>query len=78
MEMNDFLANFAEQFDETGADEITPHTQFKELEEWDSMIAMAVIGMTDASYNVKLTGDDIRKMKTVEELFLLIQAKIND
>jgi hypothetical protein len=39
------------------------------------MIAMSVIGITDAIYKVKLTGDDIRNAKTVEDLFLIIRSK---
>ena len=75
MEITEFLANFAEQFEETSAEQITPETEFKSLDEWDSMIAMSVIGVTDALYNVKLTGDDIRKAKTIEDLFLIIKSK---
>lgn len=33
MELNDFVAKFAEQFDETDASEFTPETYFHELEE---------------------------------------------
>ena len=75
MEIKEFLVNFAEQFEETCADQIKPETEFKSLDEWDSMIAMSVIGITDAIYNVKLTGDDIRKARTIEDLFLIIQSK---
>lgn len=75
MELKEFLANFAEQFEETSIEQITPETEFKSLDEWDSMIAMSVIGVTDALYNVKLTGDDIRKAKTIEDLFLIIKSK---
>ena len=33
MNINDFIVNFAEQFVDTGAEELSPETKFKELEE---------------------------------------------
>ena len=76
MDIKDFLANFAEQFEETEKSFFTPQVEFKSLNEWDSLIAMAIIGMSDASYNVKLTGDDIRNSKTIEDLFEIINNRI--
>ena len=34
MELNEFVANFAEQFDDTDASEITASCVFHDLEEW--------------------------------------------
>lgn len=69
MELNEFISNFAEQFDETDADTIKADTVFKELEEWSSMTALAVIAMIDAEYDVQVKGADIRDSSTVEDLF---------
>lgn len=75
MEINEFIANFAEQFDETDASVFTPETKFKELEEWSSLIALSVIAMVDEEYDVTLKGDDIRKSNTIEDLFNAVKAK---
>lgn len=75
MEINEFIANFAEQFDETDASVFTPETNFKELEEWSSLIALSVIAMVDEEYDVTLKGDDIRKSNTIEDLFNAVKAK---
>lgn len=37
MELNDFVAKFAEQFDDTDVSDILPDTYFQELEEWSSL-----------------------------------------
>ena len=47
MELKDFIANFADQFDDTDASEILATTEFHELDEWDSLIALAVLNMTE-------------------------------
>lgn len=69
MELNEFISNFAEQFDETDASEIKADTEFKSLGEWSSMTGLAVIAMVDAEYDVQLKGNDIRESTTVEDLF---------
>ena len=76
MELKDFIANFAEQFDDTDASEITAATEFKNLEEWSSLIALSVIAMVDEEYDVTIKGDDIRSSKTIEDLFNAVKAKM--
>ena len=75
MEINEFIANFADQFDETDASVFTPETKFRELEEWSSLIALSVIAMVDEEYDVTLKGDDMRAAQTIEDLFKAVQAK---
>jgi hypothetical protein len=47
MEINDYLKNFADQFEDTDPSEITAKTAFYDLEEWDSLLALAVLNMTE-------------------------------
>lgn len=75
MEIKEFIANFADQFDETEASVFTPETKFKELEEWSSLIALSVIAMVDEEYDVTLKGDDMRAAQTIEDLFNTVKAK---
>ena len=69
MDLNEFISNFADQFDETDVTEIKAGTEFKALDEWSSMTGLAVIAMVDAEYDVQIKGNDIRESKTVEDLF---------
>ena len=75
MELKDFIANFAEQFDDTDAIEIQANTVFRDLDEWSSLIALSVIAMVDEEYEVTLKGDDIRNANTVEDLFNTVKSK---
>lgn len=75
MDINKFIADFADQFDDTDASEITAHTSFHDLEEWDSLIALAVLNMTDKKYGKRITFDDMKGCDTVEDLFNVIQSK---
>jgi len=75
MEIEDFIQLFAEQFDETEESEFKSETEFRQLEEWDSMVALMVIAMVDEEYNVKLSGDDIRNSNTIQDLMDVVASK---
>lgn len=75
MELDEFIVNFANQFDDTDVSEIKSETVFKELDEWSSLIALSVIAMVDEEYDVALRGNDIRNSNTVEDLFEVVKSK---
>lgn len=75
MELQEFLKGFANQFDDTDANEINENTNFKELEEWSSLTSMSVIAFVRTQYGKTITGEEIRKNTTVKELFDFIAAK---
>jgi acyl carrier protein len=73
--LNSFIGHFAAQFENTDLSTINAETVFRELEEWDSLIALSLIAMADEEYQIKLTGDDIRTSTTVADLFEKVKAK---
>lgn len=77
MEINEFIRNFAVQFDETDASEITKVTRFRELDEWSSLNALAVLNMIRKNYDVILKLDEMKTADTVQELYDLVNSKLN-
>lgn len=75
MDINSFIENFADQFDDLDASTLSEATVFKDLEEWSSMMALAVMAMVNEEYDVELKGDDIRKSNTIEDLFNTVKSK---
>ncbi len=75
MELQEFIEKFAEQFDETDASEIQASTDFKELDEWSSLISLSIIAMVDEEYDVALKGKDILDADTVEDLFNTVKSR---
>ncbi len=75
MSIQDFINNFAFQFDETDASEITKNTIFKDLDEWSSLLALSVSAMAEEEYGVSFKGDDIRNASTVEDLYMILKNK---
>ena len=75
MDINNFVTNFANQFEETDSSVFTKDTIFKDLDEWSSLIALSIIAMVDEEYGVALKGDDIRSANTIEDLFEIVKSK---
>lgn len=76
MEINAFIQNFADQFDETPIDSFTPETVFHDLDEYSSIIALSIIAMVDDEYGVTLTGNEMKGAVTIQDLFNTVQAKL--
>ena len=74
MELNDFIENFASQFEETEASVFQANTEFKTLEEWSSLMALSIIAMVDEEYDVAIKGKDIRESETIEDLFNIVKS----
>jgi acyl carrier protein len=75
MDLQEFIQNFASQFDETDLSSFSKDTIFKDLDEWSSLIALSIIAMVDEEYDVRLKGDDIKTADTIEDLYLLVKNK---
>lgn len=74
--LDEFVALFAEQFDDTDASEITATTVFHNLDEWSSLIGLSVIAMVDEEFDIALKGDDVKTSVTVEDLYNKVIAKL--
>lgn len=75
MTLEEFIEKFADEFDNTPAEKFTPSTNYRELEEWGSLVALAIISMIDDEMDVQITGADLRAAKTIEDLYNIVSAK---
>ena len=74
--LDEFVQLFAEQFDETDANEIEASTKFHDLDEGSSLIGLSVIAMVDEEFEVALKGDDVKNASTVEDLYKVVVSKL--
>lgn len=74
--INEFVENFANQFDETNTSVFTAETKFRDIDEWSSLIGLSVIAMVDEEYDVTLNGDDIKNSNTVQDIYNAVVAKM--
>ncbi len=76
MKIQDFISGLQEELEIESNLETT--TYIKDLDEWDSMTAMLLIGYVSNELNVTLTANDLDALTTIESLIQRIgEAKFN-
>lgn len=75
MNIEDFIDKFAGLFDETPRDRFSPEAEYKEFDEWSSLIALSIIAMVDDEYGVALKGDDIKNARTIKDIFDIVTTQ---
>ena len=74
--LDEYVALFAEQFDDTDPSEINANTVFHELDEWSSLIGLSVIAMIDEEFEVAVNANDMVTSVTVEDLYNKVKSKL--
>lgn len=74
MDIKEFIDNFAAEFDETPAESFAPETEYKTLDEWDSLTALSIIAMIGEIYNKEINGANLRSCKTIKDLFNFVSS----
>lgn len=72
MDINNFIEKFAEAID-IEVSEITAETEFRELEEWDSIAYISVIAMLDEEYDIQIEMAQFKKLKTIGAILEYIE-----
>ena len=73
--MEEFIVNFKDLFEDADSIAIQPNTKFRELEDWDSIMGLSVIGMIDDEYSVTFNAEDMKACNTVEDLYTRVLSK---
>jgi len=77
MNIESFIEKLAAEFEEVEPDTLKPDTNFRDLDDWSSMYALIVIALIDTEYNVRIKGEDLSKIETVQELYDLVENRKN-
>lgn len=75
MTLEKFVLTFGEEFDETPIEDFTSSTDFKNLEEWSSLTGLSIIAMVEDNFDIMVTGEDLRSVTTIEQLYNLVINK---
>nr|WP_315146894.1 acyl carrier protein [uncultured Flavobacterium sp.] len=66
MTKQEFISGLQEELDFETV--LTKNTNIKDLDEWDSMSAMVLIGFVSNEFDLILSPDDIKAMTTIDSL----------
>ena len=75
MELQDFIQNIVNLFDDIDTSNFSVLTDFKDNDEWNSLLVLSVIAMVDEEYGIIITSDDIRQAKTIGDLYSIVKFK---
>ncbi len=77
MNIESFIENFADALDIDELGNLNANTNLKEdIENWDSLGALNLIAMLDTEYEVEISGEELESVKTIGELFNLVQERL--
>lgn len=76
MNIEDFIENFASQFEDTDPKEFTPDTIFRDLDEWCSFLALSEMAMIKSEYDVAVTALEMRSAETIQDLFTIVYSHL--
>jgi acyl carrier protein len=76
MNVDDFIKKIESEFEDLEPGKLKPESNFREMFEWSSVNALIMIALVNTEYNVVITADDLRKSKTVSDLFSVITQKL--
>lgn len=67
MNLQDFIEKFADAID-IDATELTVDTEFRNLDEWDSVAYISVIAMMDEDYDIQIEMSTFKTLKTLGDI----------
>ncbi|MBR3698926.1 MAG: acyl carrier protein [Bacteroidales bacterium] len=73
MEIQEFVNHFANQFEETDLTEFNEDTHFRDLEEWNSFLALSIMAMIKSEYDVAVTASEMREAQSIRQLFDIVK-----
>lgn len=75
MEIQELISKIEVEFENLEPGTLKPNTSFRDLKEWSSMHALILIALVDSEYEVTMTGNDLRAISTVNDLYQFILSK---
>jgi acyl carrier protein len=71
-----FVQNLGQQFNDPITEGLHPATLFRGLKDWTSLQALIVISSFDWDYGVTFSSEDLKKAKTIGDLFEQVTQKM--
>ena len=75
MELQDFIQNIVNLFDDIDTSNFSVLTDFKDNDAWYPLSVSSLIAMVDEEYGIIITSDDIRQAKTIGDLYSIVKSK---
>ena len=77
MKKLEILKSIHEVLEIESVEELTLDTVFKDLDEWDSMSVIVLIGYFEENFSATISGETLNELSTFEDIFLKLQIDDN-
>lgn len=69
MNIETLMQKIKEEFDQVNLEHLNPDTVFLEIEGWNSLYSLMLMAMVSTEFNVELSGQQLRNIRTVQDLY---------
>ena len=77
MEIVDFIKVIEDEFEDVTPGTLSLNSVFRDMDGWSSMHALIFVALIDTTYDVLLTGEELKSCITIKVLFDITVLKIN-
>lgn len=74
MNTKEFISKFAEAVEIEDASVLSDATEFRNLDEWDSLAYLNIIAMLDEEYEVQIENAEFKKLKTIGDIITYVSV----
>lgn len=74
MDTSKFIKQFAEALEIEDASTLSEVTEFRNLDEWDSLAYLNIIAMLDEEYDLQIENAEFKKIVTIGDIITYIGA----
>ena len=68
MNIEDFISEFSFIFEDTNIDDLKPSTSYLDLDEWDSMVALATMAHFDEKFKITIEPEVLFNCQSFSDL----------
>lgn len=76
MNITDFIKKVEEEFEDLQPNSLSPDDTLVEKFTWDSINALIFLAHVNVEYDVEITAEELIKSKTVQDLYDLVDSKV--
>ena len=76
MSIEEFIRTVEEEFEDLEPGTLGKDTVFRNLEAWNSMLALIIIAKIDTTYNITVSAEELANCDTLEELYTIVKSKL--
>lgn len=76
MDIQELISLIENEFEEIEAGTLSSSSSIRDMDGWSSMHALLLIALVDNHYDILLTGEELKNITTINDLYQIILKRI--